>query len=402
MQESLILLRGFTCFQDFKRRQCQHSILRPATARLPKKNPTRSLTFDSSILQEIAAEEEKVKEREKAAEGEREEGIIRPPLSNAPALLMSPDKSKPSKPSEIPDDPLPASPSSSAGEPNVKSPLHKSPVGSPLASPPESQEPTVSSDESKGSRISRRSQRSNASAVMMRSLDTEQTLKDLERTGPQQTLDSQVDHTAETLRARLGVRGGMVSGKILYDASVALGLTRFSEQDVNTLVNRLAAPCWKSSNEKVLRVNVDQFPLKLFHYMFFHSRSLPHALFSSFFSATPKAKRDFRKLLHIKQQKALRVHIGHPQSSTQDFVDLELEHKDQRFRVQRSATVTEKVISMRRSALTGPRDPSMPTVDPINCRPKWKWPEEIKPLKNVLGGNCRRLMTRVWNVNIEF
>ena len=72
-------------------------------------------------------------------------------------------------------------------------------------------------------------------------------------------------------------------------------------------------------------------------------------------------------------------------------MDLELEHKDQRFRVQRSATVTEKVISMRRSALTGPRDPSMPTVDPINCRPKWKWPEEIKPLKNVLGGKLPAL-----------
>jgi len=295
--------------------------LRPATARLPKKNPTRSLTFDSSILQEIAAEEEKVKERETAAEGEREEGIIRPPLSNAPALLMSPDKSKPSKPSEIPDDPLPASPSSSAGEPNVKSPLHKSPVGSPLASP-ESQEPTVSSDESKGSRISRRSQRSNASAVMMRSLDTEQTPKDLERTGTQQTLDSQVDHTAETLRARLGVLGGMVSGKILYDASVALGLTRFSEQDVNTLVNRLA-----------------------------------------------------------------------------DFVDLELEHKDQRFRVQRSATVTEKVISMRRSALTGPRDPSMPTVDPINCRPKWKWPEEHTSVPDFWRGRVGTdAPVRAWNV----
>ena len=188
-----------------------------------KKNPTRSLTFESSIPQEIAAEE--------TAEGEIEEGIVRPPLSNAPSLLMSPGKSTP-----VPDDP--PSPSSAATEPGVKSPLSKSPVGSPLASPPESKEPTVSSDESKGSRISRRSQRSNASSRMIRS-------SDFERTGTQQTLDSQVDHTSETLRARLGVRGGMVSGKVLHDASVALGLTRFSEQDVNTLVNRLAAPCWR-------------------------------------------------------------------------------------------------------------------------------------------------------------
>ncbi len=234
-----------------------------------KKNPTRSLTFESSILQEIAAEE--------TAEAEIEEGIVRPPLSNAPSLLMSPGKSTPANLSEIPD----PSPSSAAGEPGVKSPV---------ASPPESKEPTVSSDESKGSRISRRSQRSNASSRMLRS-------NDFERTGTQQTLDSQVDHTSETLRARLGVRGGMVSGKVLHDAAVALGLTRFSEQDVNTLVNRLAAPCWKSSNErrKVMKVKLDQFPLKLFHCVSLY-RSLPHALFSSFFLPLP-CQRGFRKLL---------------------------------------------------------------------------------------------------------
>lgn len=274
----------------------------PATARLLKKNPTRSLTFESSILQEI--EDEEKKEQETAAEGEVEEGIVRPPLSNAPSLLMSPDKSKPANPSEIPDDP-----------PSVKSPPSKSPVGSPSASPPESKEPTVSSDESKGSQISRRSQRSNASSrTMMRSIETA-----MERTGTQQTLDSQVDHTSETLRARLGVRGGMVSGKILHDAAVALGLTRFSEQDVNTLVNRLA-----------------------------------------------------------------------------DFVDLELEHKDQRFRVQRSATLTEKV---RRSALTGPRGPSVPTVDPMTCRPKWKWPEETTSVPEFLRGRILAdAPIRHWNV----
>ena len=75
-------------------------------------------------------------------------------------------------------------------------------------------------------------------------------------------------------------------------------------------------------------------------------------------------------------------------------MDLELEHKDQRFRVQRSATMTEKVISMRRSGLTGPRDPSVPTVDPMTCRPKWKWPEEIKQA-SLCGGKCHPKMPTV-------
>ena len=61
----------------------------------------------------------------------------------------------------------------------------------------------------------------------------------------------------------------------------------------------------------------------------------------------------------------------------QDFVDLELHHHDKHFRVQRSATLSNV---MRRSALPGiggrPADPSVLTVDPMSCRPKWKWPEE--------------------------
>ena len=50
-----------------------------------------------------------------------------------------------------------------------------------------------------------------------------------------------MEHTAETLRMRLGVRSGMVTARVLYDAAVALGLTRFSEEDMNILVNKLAA-----------------------------------------------------------------------------------------------------------------------------------------------------------------
>ena len=61
------------------------------------------------------------------------------------------------------------------------------------------------------------------------------------RTATIQTIDSHMEHIAETLRMRLGVRSGMVTAKVLYDAAVALGLTRFSEEDMNILVNKLAA-----------------------------------------------------------------------------------------------------------------------------------------------------------------
>ena len=49
------------------------------------------------------------------------------------------------------------------------------------------------------------------------------------------------EHIGQTLRMRLGTTKKMISGQELYDAVVALGLTRYSENDVNAVVNKLAA-----------------------------------------------------------------------------------------------------------------------------------------------------------------
>lgn len=182
-----------------------------------KKNPTRSLTFDNAVLAEID-EAEPVPITAPVVE---EEEVVQPPPSSPPAVLMSTIQ-----PALVPE------------EPPVEAAQGEKIVSSP--------EPTVSSDESKQSRNSRRSKYSTGSVVTDRS---GRDLRDMERTLTQQTLDSQVDHTAETLRARLGVRSGMVSGQVLHDAAVALGLTRFSEEDVNMLVNRLAASWfWSGSS----------------------------------------------------------------------------------------------------------------------------------------------------------
>ncbi|CAJ1358358.1 unnamed protein product [Effrenium voratum] len=59
------------------------------------------------------------------------------------------------------------------------------------------------------------------------------------RTMTANTLDSHMEHTNETLKMRLGKTRGPVTGEELHDAVVALGLTRFSVQDVNLLLNRL-------------------------------------------------------------------------------------------------------------------------------------------------------------------
>lgn len=63
---------------------------------------------------------------------------------------------------------------------------------------------------------------------------------------------------------RLGVRSGMITGKDLHDAAVALGLTRFSLQDVNTLVNKLAAAYPKFNSRHVQSLNAISWVLKVF------------------------------------------------------------------------------------------------------------------------------------------
>ena len=219
-----------------------------------KKNPTRSLTFESNVLAEIL-EAEPVPTTAPVVE---EEEVVQPPPSSPPAVLMS--TIQPALVSEEPPVPAPDGAGASQGEKTGSNP-EGSPeptvcasLGEKTGSNPEGNpEPTVSSDESKQSRNSRRSKYSTGSVVTDRS---GRDLRDLERTLTQQTLDSQVDHTAETLRARLGVRSGMVSGKVLHDAAVALGLTRFSEEDVNMLVNRLAASWfWSGSSPGKLFFN---------------------------------------------------------------------------------------------------------------------------------------------------
>ena len=202
-----------------------------------KKLATRSLTFESSVLAEMEAEEKPTAEAKAEAD---EEVILRPPLSASPALLMTLGPRQPTLPSEDALVPVPTPTPESSGSDRPKG--GPTPPNSLEPSP----EPTVNSDESKQSRNSRRSKYSVTSSMSRRrsvnTVGTEGSMRELDRTFTQQTLDSQVDHTVETLRARLGVRSGMVSGKILHDAAVALGLTRFSEQDVNVLLNRLAAP----------------------------------------------------------------------------------------------------------------------------------------------------------------
>ena len=49
------------------------------------------------------------------------------------------------------------------------------------------------------------------------------------------------EHIEQTLRMRLGTTRKMVTGQELHDAVVALGLTRYSQSDVNAVVNKLAA-----------------------------------------------------------------------------------------------------------------------------------------------------------------
>lgn len=84
----------------------------------------------------------------------------------------------------------------------------------------------------------------------------------------------------------------------------------------------------------------------------------------------------------------------------EDFVDLELQHQEKHFRVQRSATLSDKV--MRRSALPGmtrPTDPSVLTVDPLSCRPKWKWPEEhATSVPEFWRTRMNDVPQRTWNV----
>lgn len=63
-----------------------------------------------------------------------------------------------------------------------------------------------------------------------------------ERTMTRETLNSVLGDMSAILRARLGVQRKLVSGEELYDTAVSLGLTRFSLEDTNVLVNRLAAP----------------------------------------------------------------------------------------------------------------------------------------------------------------
>ena len=218
-----------------------------------KKNPTRSLTFESNVLAEID-EAEPVGTTAVATAPVEEEEAVRPPPSSPPAVLMS--TIQPALVSEEPPVPAPACDASQSEKTGSPTQPGTTPVNSPEGSP----EPTVSSDDSRQSRNSRRSKYSVGSVV--RSLETDRSGRDpldLERTLTQQTLDSQVDHTAETLRARLGVRSGMVTGQILHDAAVALGLTRFSEEDVNMLVNRLAASWFWS-------VSYVSSPGKLFFY----------------------------------------------------------------------------------------------------------------------------------------
>lgn len=211
------------------------TLAKPSITSIMKK-PTRSLTFDANILAEA---EEAAGAREEDEE-EEEEAVLAPPSSKVPALLMVAQKDLRPEAREKPQ----ADSVSSSAPTGPTASATSSAAPTPANSPEGTNEPTVSSDESKQSRSSRRSKFSTGSESVKRVGSDEKSGYGgsiLERTLTQQTLDSQVDHTAETLRARLGVRSGMVSGAVLHDASVALGLTRFSEQDVNLLVNRLAA-----------------------------------------------------------------------------------------------------------------------------------------------------------------
>ena len=53
--------------------------------------------------------------------------------------------------------------------------------------------------------------------------------------------NSVTEHIEQTLRMRLGINGKLISGRELHDAAVSLGLTRYTESDVNTIVNKLAS-----------------------------------------------------------------------------------------------------------------------------------------------------------------
>ena len=55
-----------------------------------------------------------------------------------------------------------------------------------------------------------------------------------------QTSSSIKEHVEQTLRMRLGTTKKLISGQELHDAVVALGLTRYSQSDVNAIVNKLA------------------------------------------------------------------------------------------------------------------------------------------------------------------
>ena len=121
-----------------------------------KKNPTRSLTFESNVLAEIL-EAEPVPTTAPVVE---EEEVVQPPPSSPPAVLMS--TIQPALVSEEPPVPAPDGAGASQGEktgsnpegspePTVCASLGDEKTGS---NPEGNPEPTVSSDESKQSRNS--------------------------------------------------------------------------------------------------------------------------------------------------------------------------------------------------------------------------------------------------------
>ncbi|CAK9046276.1 Sodium channel protein type 8 subunit alpha (Sodium channel protein type VIII subunit alpha) (Voltage-gated sodium channel subunit alpha Nav1.6) [Durusdinium trenchii] len=162
-----------------------------------------------------------------------EEKIVHPPLSIRPAFMMAGEPEK----SGADDN---GSPASDPSPPKTPRQVSCSDAAESIQPPePNHLQPARTPDSSKAdSYISCGSNQSMVRAIEERTGEAK--AADIDRTITAQTLDSQVDHTAETLRMRLGVRSGMITGKDLHDAAVALGLTRFSLQDVNTLVNKLA------------------------------------------------------------------------------------------------------------------------------------------------------------------
>ena len=153
-----------------------------------------------------------------------EEEVLRPPASQRPVLMMALKEL--------------GEPSESQFNGSRESELRAMDDSKEQSGDSKDREGSISESKADSTQESRRN-----SQASKRSQEEMMTPQDgFERTMTRETLNSVLGDMTALLRARLGVQRKLVSGEELYDTAVSLGLTRFSLEDTNVLVNKLAAP----------------------------------------------------------------------------------------------------------------------------------------------------------------